>query len=47
MENEALREPRKLPTFLSYNSGTAGPILDSKVALEMQFGAWQVDMKVA
>lgn len=30
--------PRKLPTFLSYNSGTASPILDPKVALERQFG---------
>ena len=28
---------RNLLTFLSHNSGTAGPILDSKVALERQF----------
>ena len=29
--------PLKLPTFLGYNSGTAGPILDPKIALERQF----------
>ena len=29
--------PQNLLTFLSHNSGTAGPILDPKVALERQF----------
>ena len=29
--------PQNLLTFLSHNSGTAGPILDPKVALEKQF----------
>ena len=36
---EATSSPllRKLPTFLSYISGTTGPILDPKVELERQF----------